>query len=94
MQADAGHPEPLANFVGKAIERSLTLYLEACTPQIVPIAPDDEWISLAQAAEGTPYSQEYLSLLARKGRLEAIKRGRVWLTTRRAVEDYRRSVGK
>lgn len=55
-------------------------------------APEQVWISLAQAAEGTPYSQEYLSLLARKGRLDAIKRGRVWLTTRQAVADYRQSV--
>jgi len=31
-------------------------------------------------------------LLARRGRLEAIKRGRNWHTTRRAVEAYRRSV--
>jgi len=35
------------------------------------------------------YSQEYLSLLARTGRLEAVKRGRNWVTTRRAVEAYR-----
>jgi hypothetical protein len=48
---------------------------------------------LREAAQGTPYSQEYLSLLARRGRLEAMKRGRVWYTTRRAVADYRRSVG-
>jgi hypothetical protein len=76
------------------IKPALTLYLEACTPQMTPPAPDDEWISLAQAAEGTPYSQEYFSLLARKGRLEAIKRGRVWVTTRRAVAEYQRSVEK
>lgn len=75
--------------MGKAVERSLTLYLEACVPQTSVPAPEQVWISLAQAAEGTPYSQEYLSLLARKGRLEAIKRGRVWLTTRQAVADYR-----
>ncbi len=36
--------------------------------------------------------QDYLSLLARKGRLEAIKRGRNWYTTRRAVAAYRASV--
>lgn len=93
-QADAGRMDPLENFVGKAVERSLTLYLQACIPQTLPSSADEEWISLAQAAQGTPYSQEYLSLLARKGRLEAIKRGRVWLTTRRAVENYRRSVDK
>jgi hypothetical protein len=45
-----------------------------------------------EAAAGTPYSQEYLSLLARMGRLEAIKRGRGWYTTRRAVVAYRQSV--
>lgn len=94
MQADAGQSAPLINFVGRAVERSLTLYLDACTPQILPPATDQIWINLAQAAEGTPYSQEYLSLLARKGRLEAIKRGRVWLTTRQAVSDYQKSVEK
>jgi Fic family protein len=93
MQADAGQATPLANLVGRAVERSLNLYLEACTPQTERAAPEDEWVPLAQAAEDTPYSQEYLSLLARKGRLEALKRGRAWYTTRRAIKTYRESVG-
>jgi hypothetical protein len=42
----------------------------------------------------TPYSQDYLSLLARTGRLEAIKRGRNWYTTRQALAAYLESVGK
>ncbi len=92
MQADAGQKGPLVNFVGRAVERSLNLYLEACTPQTEPAAPDDEWIPLAQAAADTPYSQEYLSLLARKGRIDALKRGRIWYTTRRAIKTYRESV--
>jgi Fic family protein len=92
MQTDAGQMAPLANFVGKAVERSLALFLEACIPQTSPPPADEAWISLAQAAAGTPYSQEYLSLLARKGQLEAIKRGRVWFTTRRAVAEYRASI--
>lgn len=93
-QADEEREAPLVNFVGRAVERSLTLYLEACTPRPGPSSPEDEWIPLREAAQGTPYSQEYLSLLARKGRLEAVKRGRVWHTTRRAVADYQRSVSK
>jgi Fic family protein len=93
-QADGGDEAPLVNFVGRAVERSLTLYLEACTPRAGPPASEDEWIRLREAAQGTPYSQEYLSLLARKGRLEAIKRGRVWYTTRRAVKVYQQSVSK
>jgi Fic family protein len=91
-QADKGSEAPLVNFVGRAVERSLTLYLAASTPQERPAAPEDQWIPLREAARGAPYSQEYLSLLARKGRLEAVKRGRVWHTTRRAVAAYRRSV--
>ncbi len=93
-QADEKNETPLVNFVGRAVERSLTLYLDACTPRTAPPSPQDEWIPLREAAQGTPYTQEYLSLLARKGRLEAIKRGRVWYTTRRAVSAYRASVGQ
>jgi Fic family protein len=92
MQADEGQLRPLVNFVGRAVEHSLNLYLEACTPQTRAPAEEDRWIPLAQAAEGTLYSQEYLSLLARKGRIDAIKRGRVWYTTRQAVDDYRDSI--
>lgn len=91
-EADAGKEAPIANFVGRAVERGLTLYLDACTPQRGPAASADQWIPLRQAAESTPYSQEYLSLLARTGRLEAVKRGKVWYTTRQAVDAYRRSV--
>jgi Fic family protein len=93
-QADAGNEGPLVNFVGRAVERSLNLYLEACEPRTGPPAPEDEWIPLREAAQGTPYSQEYLSLLARAGRLEAIKRGRNWYTTRRAVAAYQESVSE
>lgn len=87
-QADRGNTAPLVNFVGRAVERSLTLYLEACTPQTTPPAADDEWVPLREAAAWTTYSQDYLSLLARTGKLEAIKRGRVWHTSRRAVDTY------
>ncbi|MCL5667076.1 MAG: helix-turn-helix domain-containing protein [Patescibacteria group bacterium] len=45
-------------------------------------------ISISQAATLTPYSAEYLSLLARKGRLNAIKISRDWLTTEEAVKNY------
>jgi len=93
MQADAGRNDPLISFVGRSVERSLTLYLEACAPKMKRPSPNDQWISLAQAAEDTPYSQEYLSLLARQGRIEAIKRGRVWYTSRKAIKAYRDSLG-
>jgi len=76
------------------VERSLTLYLEASTPQVTSPEIVDEWIPLREAAELVSYSQDYLSLLARTGKLEAIKRDRVWHTTRRALEAYVISLGK
>ena len=91
-QSDEGDTDPLVNFVARAVERGLTIYLEAVTPRERPPGEEEIWIPLREAAKGTPYSQEYLSLLARLGRLEAVKRGRVWYTTRRAVEEYRRSL--
>jgi Fic family protein len=92
MQADTGKNDPLINFVGRAVDHSLTLYLEACAPKLARPSRNEQWIPLAQAAEGTSYTQEYLSLLARRGRIEAIKRGRNWYTTRKAVKEYRESV--
>ena len=76
------------------MERALTLYLDACTPRTAPPPEEETWIPLREAARGTPYSQEHLSLLARIGWPEAIKRGRNWYTTRKAVAAYRRSVGR
>jgi len=46
------------------------------------------WIPLAEAAQFTPYSAEYLSLLARKGRLVAKKVNGVWHTTRAVINAY------
>lgn len=45
-------------------------------------------ISLPQAAKLTPYSAEYLSLLARKGKLKSIKISRDWMTTREIIFKY------
>jgi Fic family protein len=91
-QADRGRTDPLCNFVGRAVERSFNFYIEAGTPVMSKPAFENEWIPLREAAQGTPYSQEYLSLLARTGKLEAVKRGRTWYTTRQLVQTYQKSV--
>ena len=91
-QTDRGHNSPLVNFVGRAIERSLTLYLEA--PHTQRPSGEEEEILLREAEKYVPYSQQYLSLLARAGRLEAVKRGGKWYTTRKALNQYRQSVNK
>lgn len=54
------------------------------------MAPEnnDDYIPLSDLAKGTPYSQEYLSLLARKNKIPAKKIGRSWCSTRQALENY------
>ena len=55
--------------------------------------PDDkqtknQYISLKEAAKTSSYSQEYLSLRARQGKLRAIKIGRNWTTTQEWLDEY------
>jgi len=82
-KADQGDMKPFSDFMGRNVERSLDLYLDA-------FKGGSEYISLAEAAKGTPYSQEYLSLLARRGKIEAIKMGRNWVIKKEAIQRYRK----
>lgn len=91
-KADKGNNTLLVNMVAMAVERSLTMYLDALSTREKPPTQENRWIPLREAATGISYSQEYLSLLARKGRLEAVKRGGVWHTTKRAIDDYIKSL--
>lgn len=45
-------------------------------------------ISLREAAEYTRYSQEYLNLRIRQGKLKGVKIGRNWATTREWMDEY------
>ncbi len=46
------------------------------------------YITLTDAASRSVYSQEYLSLRARQGRLKAVKQGRNWVTTLNWLNEY------
>ena len=52
------------------------------------IKPEPDYIKLTEAAGFSPYSQEYLSLLARNGKIDAKKFGRNWYITKKAIDDY------
>jgi hypothetical protein len=47
-----------------------------------------KYISLAEASSSCEYSQEYLSLRARQRKLQAVKLGRNWFTTKEWLDDY------
>jgi Fic family protein len=81
-KADKGNLCPLVRFVASAVEQSLDLYLRAIEPTQEPLQ------SVTESSAGTPFSAEYLSLLARKGRIPAIKVGRNWMITKSAIREY------
>lgn len=70
------------NFVAKAVEHSLDVWLDCLGNN------PKEYMTLAEAANHSRYSQEYLSLLARKGRIDAIKFGRNWKISKEALQAY------
>jgi len=80
-KADQGDMKPFFDFMARNIERSLDLYLDA-------FQKGSGYVSLREASKGSPYSQEYLSLLARRGKIEASKIGRNWFIKKEALERY------
>ena len=85
--ADAGNPGLFVNFIAKAVNDNLTMYLSI-------FGGADELLPLKELAQNTPYSQEYLSLRARQGVLDAAKLGKTWYSTKYAIEQYLSEHGK
>ena len=92
-EADRGRYINFFNFIGRSVERSLLIYLNALKSK-----NDTEdrygYISLQEASKLCDYGIEYLSYLARTGRLSAVKINRNWMTTREALMDYVEKVNR
>jgi Fic family protein len=85
--ADGGNLSPFVNFIAKALDESLTLYLAI-------FGGENELMPLAELARVSPYSQEYLSLRARQGVLDAVKIGNVWHSSRSVLDAYMKVHGR
>jgi len=81
-KAQKGETEDFIFLVARAVERTIFLYLEA-----IP-ALASRFLTMAQAAELSPYSQDYLNILARRGAIPAFKLKRNWLVTEEALQRY------
>lgn len=84
-QADKNNFKPLTLFIAQAVERTLDIYLKTLTPMSTK---REQYLPLSKLAKETPYSAKYLNLLIRQGKLAAHKEGRLWLSTKEAVENY------
>lgn len=83
-KANTGDYSKILLLTLQALERSLDIYLSSFTNTY------DNYKPISQIVEepGVQYGQEYLSLLARKGKIDAFKEGRNWLTSIEAIEEY------
>ena len=83
-QANNGNYQKLMLLMCQALERTLNIYLNAMPDSYT----DFQKIGNIVSEPGIRYGQEYVSLLARTGKIDAYKEGRDWYTTKEAIEEY------
>ena len=83
-QANKGNYSKLMLLMCQALERTLNIYISALPNR------DDDYKLISDIVEepDVAYGQEYVSLLARQGKIDAHKEGRNWYTTKKAINDY------
>jgi Fic family protein len=83
--ADKGDYAPFINFIARAVERTLDIYLKILAPSK---KNKEKFISLSELAKDSKFTEKYLNLLVRSGKLEAHKEGRNWLSSKDALKRY------
>lgn len=84
-KADKGKTDDMEKFVAQAVERSINIYLKAIQSGS---NKDEQLVLLSELAKGSKFSEKYLNLLARSGKLEAHKECRNWLSSQKALVTY------
>jgi Fic family protein len=83
--ADKESFEPFLIYIARRVEQTLDIYLlEIENPDV----DKPELLTLNELSKDTSHSAEYWSLLARKGKIDAVKIGKVWKTTKKTIENY------
>lgn len=85
-KADKGQIDDLNKFIAQAVEKSLNIYLRVIEGD--SRSQNKKLLLLSELAKKTKYSEKYLNLLARTGKLDAHKEGRNWMSTLEAVLNY------
>ncbi len=89
-KAHFGTLKTFVDFIALRVEESLIRYISALTRT----TKKSELLPLSALAGETPHSQEYLSLLARRGLLPATKIDGAWHSSREEIERYRQRLRK
>jgi Fic family protein len=83
-KANNGDYSKIVLMVLQALERSIDIYLSNLTNTYDDYQP----ISNIVSEPDVPYGQEYVSLLARQGKIDAFKEGKNWYTSKDALNSY------
>ena len=84
-RADKDDYAPFVRLIAQAVERSMAIYLNTLLPAK---GKKDKFYPLSIISKQTAYSEKYLNLLARNGKIEAHKEKRNWITSLEAVKQY------
>jgi len=84
-KADKGSTDEIEKFVAQAVERSINIYLKAIESTS---NKNDQLVPLSTLSKNGSFSSKYLNLLVRAGKLEAHKEGRIWLSSKKALDEY------
>ena len=76
-----------ATFIARSVNESIQYYLSS-------FIEEERLVSLSDLSRKSDYSQEYLSLRARHGKLDAVKIENIWYSSKKALRDYEKSVKK
>lgn len=87
-RASQGEPKPLREFLVILSGTSILDLLDQVGTRL------DGLVSLKEASEEFPYGPQYLALRCQQGAIPAMKVGREWRTSRRALQYYLREVGR
>jgi Fic family protein len=86
-RADRGNTSEIEKFIAQAVERSMNIYLKIIRSSSSSSSREN-LVLLSTLAKKSTFSEKYLNLLARSGKLEAHKEGRNWFSSKKALEDY------
>lgn len=90
-EADRGDYKNLCEFLAQSITRSLNIYLKILKPSR---KKENKPLALAELSKHCNYSPAYLKKLAINNKLEAVKKGKNWYSSKKAVDDYAKYIKK
>lgn len=84
-KADRGNSSDIEKLVAQSVERSMNIYLKVIRSGGSAL---EKFVPLNALSRKYGFSNKYLNLLARSGKLEAHKEGRNWLSSQKALDAY------